>query len=46
MALRLQDLKFRPDFGNVLGPVIDFAQKQEEVDSEQIGAMGMSFGGF
>lgn len=46
MALRLQNLKFRPDFENVLGPVIDFAQGLDEVDDNRIGAMGMSFGGF
>lgn len=46
MALRLQDLKFRPDFENVMTPVIDFAEKIAGVDSDRIGAMGMSFGGF
>lgn len=46
MAPRLQSLRFKPDFGNVLGPAIDFAQKQEEVNSERIGATGIGFGDF
>ncbi|TGD23064.1 alpha/beta hydrolase [Companilactobacillus suantsaicola] len=46
MALRLQNLKFRPDFENVLTPVIDFAKKIDGIDSSRISAMGMSFGGF
>ena len=44
-ALRLQGLTFRPDWENVVTPVIDFALQQEGVDPEQIVLMGMSFGG-
>lgn len=46
MALRLQNLKFRPDFENVLKPVIDYAEQIEGIDNSRIGAMGLSFGGF
>ncbi|WP_125708693.1 alpha/beta hydrolase family protein [Companilactobacillus zhongbaensis] len=46
MALRLQNLKFRPDSENVMTPVIDFAEQIEGVDVDHIGAIGLSFGGF
>ena len=45
-ALRIQGLKFRPDWENVLTPVIDFALTKEGIDPERIAIMGMSFGGF
>ena len=46
-ALRLQDLKFRNDWENVLGPVIDYVEKNiPEVDNSKIICMGTSFGGF
>lgn len=44
-ALRLQDLKFRADWENVAGPVIDFGEKYDCVDPERIGIAGMSMGG-
>ena len=45
-ALRLQDMKFRPDWENVMGPVIDYAEKMDGVDTDRIACMGFSFGGF
>lgn len=46
MTLRLQGLPFRPDFENVMKPVLDFVDGLSDVDSSRIGVMGMSFGGF
>lgn len=46
-ALRLQKLPFRPDWENVLTPVIDFALADlKGIDAQRIGVMGFSFGGF
>lgn len=45
-ALRLNKLHFRPDWENVIGPVIDYASQIEGVDTSRIGLMGLSFGGF
>lgn len=45
-ALRLNDLKFRPDWENVLRPVIDYALTIEGIDPSRIGLMGLSFGAF
>ena len=46
-ALRLQKMPFRPDWENVMTPVIDFAIKNYScVDEEHVGAMGFSFGAF
>lgn len=44
-ALRLKDLRFRHDWENVVGPVIDFALTMPGVDPSRIALMGMSFGG-
>ncbi len=44
-VVRLQRLVFRPDWEKVLGPVVDWAQKQPGVDPERIGVIGMSMGG-
>jgi pimeloyl-ACP methyl ester carboxylesterase len=39
-------LHLRPDWESVLGPVLDFVEKLEEVDPEKIVLMGWSLGGF
>ncbi len=45
-ALRTGGLTFRPDWENVLGPVIDYAVARPEVDPSRVGLFGVSFGGF
>lgn len=45
-ALRLYDKKFRPDWENVIGPVVDFALTLPGIDKSRVGLMGLSFGGF
>ena len=46
-ALRLNGLTFRPDWENVVTPMLDLAlEKFPEIDADRIGAMGLSFGGF
>ncbi len=40
-----QGLVFRPDWENVVGPVIDFARTLPEVDGEKIALWGVSMGG-
>ncbi|HEX5850742.1 MAG TPA: alpha/beta fold hydrolase [Rubrobacter sp.] len=41
-----QGLKMRPDWENVVGPVVDYAITRQEVDPEKIALMGWSFGGY
>lgn len=46
-ALRLQKMPFRPDWENVVTPVIDFALDcLKGIDGERVGVLGISFGGF
>ncbi|HVO42369.1 MAG TPA: alpha/beta fold hydrolase, partial [Aggregatilineales bacterium] len=45
LALRDKGLTFRPDWENVITPVIDFLVKRPEVDADRIILMGLSFGG-
>ncbi|WP_405586183.1 alpha/beta hydrolase family protein [Streptomyces sp. NBC_01092] len=40
-----QDLVFRPDWENVITPVIDFAETLPEVDNSRIALLGCSMGG-
>jgi len=43
--LHREGLTFRPDWENVVTPVVDFAVKLPEVDSQKIALMGVSLGG-
>jgi pimeloyl-ACP methyl ester carboxylesterase len=45
-ALRMNNLKFRPDWEKVITPVVDFALTLPDIDPDRIGLMGMSFGGY
>ncbi len=45
-SLRLNNLPFRPDWENVVKPVVDFALDIAGVDPSRIGLMGLSFGAF
>jgi len=44
-ALRLQGLPFRPDWENVISPVVDYLVKRKDIDPNRIGLMGLSMGG-
>jgi alpha-beta hydrolase superfamily lysophospholipase len=44
-ALRLQGLPFRPDWENVITPVVNYLVKRKDVDPNRIGLMGLSMGG-
>jgi alpha-beta hydrolase superfamily lysophospholipase len=44
-ALRQQGLVYRPDWENVVTPVVDFALTQPGVDPDRLALMGISFGG-
>lgn len=46
MAIRVNGLPFRPDWENVVTPIVDVAVQLEGVDPERIGLMGLSFGGY
>lgn len=46
VTLRTRKLPFRPDWENVIGPVIDFAERLPGIATGRIALMGMSFGGF
>lgn len=41
-----QGLPMRPDWENVLAPVVDFALARPEVDGQRIALLGTSFGGY
>lgn len=43
-ALIQQGLTLRPDWENVIGPVIDYAITRAEVDPQRIGLVGLSLG--
>ncbi|MFE0649504.1 alpha/beta hydrolase family protein [Streptomyces sp. NPDC059534] len=40
-----QGLPFRPDWENVVGPVLDFLLKRPEVDADRVALLGISMGG-
>jgi pimeloyl-ACP methyl ester carboxylesterase len=44
-AIRLQQLPFRPDWENVVTPVVDYALTRPEIDSQRIILIGKSLGG-
>ncbi|MBZ0292963.1 MAG: alpha/beta hydrolase, partial [Anaerolineae bacterium] len=44
-ALREYGLTFRPDWENVVTPVVDFALQLPGVDADRIALLGLSFGG-
>ncbi|MCY1001922.1 alpha/beta fold hydrolase [Myxococcus sp. MISCRS1] len=45
MAIREQNLPFRPDWEKVITPVVDFAVRISGVDSRRIALLGWSMGG-
>jgi pimeloyl-ACP methyl ester carboxylesterase len=45
-VIRLQDLPFRPDWENVITPVVDFLAQDKTVDIKKSVLMGFSMGGF
>ena len=45
-ALIKQSLYFRPDWENVVRPVVDYLVARTDVDSDRIALMGLSFGGY
>ncbi|MFH1889159.1 MAG: alpha/beta fold hydrolase [Candidatus Omnitrophota bacterium] len=45
-VLREQKIYFRPDWETVVTPVVDYALKLKEADSDSIALMGISFGGY
>lgn len=44
-ALRIQGLPFRPDWENVVTPVVDYLIACKDVDPDRIGLLGLSMGG-
>lgn len=46
LALREYNLPFRPDWENVVTPVIDYLLQKDDVDSNRIAMIGYSFGGY
>lgn len=45
-VLRVQGLRTRPDFEVVVSAALDFLERQPEIDSEKIGILGVSMGGY
>ncbi len=45
-VIRVQKIPFRPDWENVVTPVVNFALKLPEVDPQRIALAGFSFGGY
>jgi esterase/lipase len=45
-VVRKQRILFRPNWETVVTPVMDYAIQLPEVDTERIGLMGISFGGY
>ena len=45
-SLILDGISIRPDWENVVSPVVDFALKRPEIDPERLVLIGWSFGGY
>jgi pimeloyl-ACP methyl ester carboxylesterase len=45
-AIRRQQLHFRPDWENVLTPVVDYALSREDIDANAMAIFGWSMGGY
>src|SRR4028119_76788 len=45
-ALIKENLHMRPDWENVVAPVVDYALSRPEVDPERVALIGWSFGGY
>jgi dienelactone hydrolase len=45
MAIRVNDLPFRPDWEHVVSPILDVAVQLDGVDTDRVALMGLSFGG-
>jgi len=45
-VIREQHITFRPDWENVVTPVVDYALTRPEVDPDRIALMGLSLGGY
>jgi alpha-beta hydrolase superfamily lysophospholipase len=45
-VIRVQHLPFRPDWGNVITPVVDYAISRPDVDRNRIALWGISLGGY
>lgn len=44
-VIREQGLPFRPDWENVITPVVDYALSRSDVDPDRVGLVGISLGG-
>lgn len=45
-VIRVQHIPFRPDWENVIRPVVDYAVSRPEVDEDRIALWGISLGGY
>jgi dienelactone hydrolase len=45
-VIRIQHIPFRPDWENVITPVVDYAVSRPDVDKDRIALWGISLGGY
>ncbi|MDN7024646.1 alpha/beta hydrolase [Methanoculleus sp. FWC-SCC1] len=45
-VIRIQHIPFRPDWENVIGPVVAYAVSRPDVDEDRIALWGISLGGY
>jgi len=45
-VIRVRHIPFRPDWENVIGPVVDYAAGRPDVDEDRIALWGISLGGY